>query len=210
MPCLWSPSASPLGSVLRVGVATRDSDDGDLPVLKSVQVDDQIDFRQVVEQLHGRVVSVCYALLGNASEADVVAQKVFVRLYRTVRPGARRRDFLKCAYRLAIDQCLVELRMRHVRKLFPWLTRSMPIPERNRLPAADESSDRLLAVRCLSMLPERQRALLVLKEVAGEPVEQIAAIMNMDSGAVRAHLFSARQKLRTILAAGGAEQANSS
>ena len=186
--------------------ATRDSDDGDQPVLKSVQVDDQIDFREVVEQLHSRVISVCYALLGNASEADAVAQKVFVRLYRTVRPGARRRDLLKCAYRLAIDQCLVELRMRHVRKLFRWLTRSMPIPNRNRWPAADESRDRLLAVWCLSILPERQRALLVLKEVAGEPVEQIAAIMNMDSGAVRAHLFSGRQKLRTILALRRAER----
>lgn len=186
--------------------ATRGSDDGDLPVLKSVQVDDQIDFREVVEQLHSRVVSVCYALLGNASEADVVAEKVFVRLYRAVRPGARRRDLLKCAYRLAIDQCLVERRMWHVRKLFRWLTRSMPIPDRNRWPAAGESRDRLLAVWCLSMLPERQRALLVLKEVAGEPVEQIAAIMKMDSGAVRAHLFSARQKLRTILALQRAER----
>lgn len=191
----------PVYAFVECCAATRDSDGGDLPLLKCVQAQDQIAFREIVERLQSKIFSVSYALLGSAPEADAVAQNVFVRLYRTVRPVARWQDIPQYAYRLAIDQCLVELRRRRVRKLFAWLTRSAPIPERNRLPATDESRGRILALHYLAMLPKRERALLVLREVADQPVEDIAKIMSMDPGAVRKHLFSARQRLLIAVSA---------
>jgi len=51
------------------------------------------------------------------------------------------------------------------------------------------------------MLPERERALLVLREVADQPVEDIAKIMSMDQSAVRKQLFSARQRLLSAVSA---------
>lgn len=181
--------------------ATRDSDGGDVPLLKRVQAQDQIAFREIVERLQSKILSVSFALLGSAPEADAVAQRVFVCLYRTVRHVARQQDLTQYTYRLAIDQCLVELRRRRVRKLFAWLTRSASIPDRSRLPATDESRGRILALHYLAMLPERERALLVLREVADQPVEDIAKIMSMDPAAVRKRLFSARQRLLSAVSA---------
>lgn len=181
--------------------ATRDSDGRGAPLLKCVQAQDQIAFREIVERLQSKIFSVSFALLGSAPEADAVAQRIFACLYRTVRPVARQQNLTQYAYRLAIGQCLIELRRRRVRKLFAWLTRSASIPERNRLPTTDESRGRILALRYLAMLPERERALLVLREVADQPVEDIAKIMSMDQSAVRKQLFSARQRLLSAVSA---------
>lgn len=199
----------PVYAFVECRAATRDSDSGDVPLLKRVQAQDQIAFREIVERLQSKIFSVSFALLGSAPEADAVAQRVFVCLYRTVRPVARQQDLTQYAYRLAIDQCLVELRRRRVRKLFAWLTTSASIPERDRLPATDENRGRILALQYLAMLPERERALLVLREVADQPVEDIAKIMSMDPGEVRKHLFSARQRLLSAVSAVG-KQAGSS
>ncbi len=180
---------------------TGDPSSREVQLLKQVQARDRIAFRELVEQLQSKVFSVLYALLGNASEADVAAQKVFVRLYHTVACVAQHHDPVKYTYRLAIDQCLVELRMRRLRKLFSWLAGSTLIPDANGLPKNAENRERTLVVRSLSMLPDKERTLLVLKEVAGQTVEEIADIMHLDAAVVRRRLFAARQRFRTSVSA---------
>ncbi|MCL4486676.1 MAG: sigma-70 family RNA polymerase sigma factor [Chloroflexi bacterium] len=180
--------------------ASPDPDGGNLPLPGRAKVQDLTAFHEIVERLQGKIFSVSYALLGSVPEADATAQKVFVRLYRTARPVARP-DLIQYAYRLAIDQCLIELRLRHARRFFAWFTSSAAVPDRGGLAPIDECRERDLALRYLAMLPRRERALLVLREVAGQPVEGIAQIMDMKPGAVRKHLFSARRRLLRIVPA---------
>lgn len=61
---------------------------------------------------------------------------------------------------------------------------------------AESNQDRLQ--RALSTVTDKERALLVLREVADQPVEDIAAIMHMDLPAVRRRLFVARKRLLAI------------
>lgn len=68
----------------------------------------------------------------------------------------------------------------------------------NGLPATDENRVRISIVRALSKLPEKERALLVLKEVVDQTVEEIADIMDLEPAAVRRRLSAARQKFRTV------------
>jgi len=174
------------------------ADSREVQLLNYVQAHDRIAFRETVEQLKSRVFAVSYALLGNASEADVAAQKVFVRLYHTAGRVGWQHNLMQCAYRFAIDQCIVELRRRRLRKLFGWLTGPASMSDPNGLPATDEDRVRILVVRGLSKLPEKERALLVLKEVADQTVEEIADIVHLDPATVRRRLFAARQRFRTV------------
>lgn len=190
----------PAYALAEYGAASPDSDGGNLPLPRCAGMLDLTAFREIVDQLQGKIYLVSYVLLGSVPEADVTAQKVFVRLYRTARPIARM-DLIQYAYRIAINQCLIELRLRHVRRFFAWFANSSPVPERVRLAVTDECRERNLALGYLAMLPPKERALLVLREVAGQPVDGIAKIMNMKPGTVRKHLFSARQKLLRIVPA---------
>ncbi|MCZ2078581.1 MAG: RNA polymerase sigma factor [Bryobacterales bacterium] len=199
--CLTGVKMTPVYAFVECCAATRDSNGGDLPLLKCAQAQDQIAFREIVERLQSKIFLVCYALLESAPEGEAVAERVFVRLYHRARPAASQQDLTQYTYRLAIDQCLAELRLRRVRKLFARVTRSASIPDRRRLPETDEGRRRTLALHCLAMLPKRERVLLVLREVADQAVEDIANIMRMDPVAVRKQLFSARQRLLTAVSA---------
>lgn len=68
----------------------------------------------------------------------------------------------------------------------------------NGMPATDEKRVQTLVFRGLSKLPEKERALLVLKEVVDQTVEEIADIMDLEPAAVRRRLSAARQRFRTV------------
>lgn len=191
----------PVCELAQCCVAPPDSDHEDLSLHKWAQVRDLTSFRKLVQRLQGQIFSVAYALLGSESEADRAAQKVFVRLYHSARPLDREQEVFEYAYRFAIEQVLVELRLRRLRNLMPW--HKEPVPDRDRLSATDECRERTLALQYLAVLPAKERALLVLREVANQPVESVAKIMQMKPAAVRKRLFSARQKLLSVAPLGG-------
>lgn len=164
---------------------------------RNVQTPDGLAFRELVDKLQNKVFSVSYALLGDPQEADEAAQSVFVTIYRKARWIDQEGDYLKWVYRLAIDQCFSALRTRRLRKSFAWL-----VGQRSSIRQVTDLTVRNrqgLMPRALSLIPDKERALLVLREVANQPVEDIAEIMHMDSQAVRRQLFVARKRLQASL-----------
>jgi RNA polymerase sigma-70 factor (ECF subfamily) len=52
-----------------------------------------------------------------------------------------------------------------------------------------------LIVKLLSKISEEDRALILLKEVEGHSVEELAEMTNMNENTIKVKLFRARQKL---------------
>ncbi len=158
-----------------------------------VPVTDRPAFRELVERLQSKVFFLSYALLGNVQQADEAAQKIFATVHRK-HCVKREGDDLRWIYQLTVDQCLNTLRTRRLRKFFAELMRSPSGPQANELAESTVESHQDLLVRALSNVPDRERALLALREVADQPIEDIAVIMRMDSSAVRRRLFVARRR----------------
>ena len=161
--------------------------------VRAAQTQGHLVFRQLVEKLQSRVFCLAYALLGNLQEADEAAQKVFVTMYRKPRRVDRERGYVTWAYELAVAQCLKALRIRRLRRVFIWRIGHTSTPTAP--PNSSGKSQRVPFLRALSAVPDKERALLVLKEVGEQSVEDIATIMHMESPTVRRRLFDARQKL---------------
>jgi RNA polymerase sigma-70 factor (ECF subfamily) len=175
------------------GGSVRNPGNREAQLWRNVRERDRVAFRELVDKLQGKVFSVSYALLGDPQEADEAAQSVFVTIYRKARWIDPEGDYLKWVYQLAIDQCFIALRTRRLRKSFAWLvghrsntTQVTDLTGRNRQGPL---------LRALSLIPDEERALIVLREVADQSVEDIAEIMRVDPSAVRRRLFEARQKL---------------
>jgi RNA polymerase sigma-70 factor (ECF subfamily) len=179
------------------GGSVRNSGNREAQLSRNAQALDRLAFRELVNKLQGKVFSVSYALLGDPQEADEAAQSVFVTIYRKAQWIDHESDSLKWVYQLAIDQCFSALRTRRLRKSFAWLvghrsntTQVTDLAGRNRQGPV---------LRALALIPDKERALLVLREVASQPVADIAEIMHMDSQAVRRQLFVARRRLQAKL-----------
>lgn len=57
----------------------------------------------------------------------------------------------------------------------------------------------VLVRRCIDQLPDSFRTVLLMHDIEGMPVDQVAAALDISSNAVHIRLHRARQALRTLL-----------
>ena len=151
-------------------------------------------FREFVEQYQGKVFTIAHALLGNRLEADIAAQHVFARVYRR---GRWRNEGSATVYQIAIDECLKTLHRARFRRALSWIAGSIADSDVV-MPPDGRSAERELIMARLAKLPDKERTLLVLREVAQAAVLDIAEIMRMPPDAVRRELITARLHLKRV------------
>jgi RNA polymerase sigma-70 factor (ECF subfamily) len=174
-----------------------------------------------LEQHRTALTGHCYRMLGSASEADDAVQETMVRAWRSLDRFEGRSSLRTWLYRIATRVCLdaLDRRSRRIRPMetgkvgtvddtltvLPGYTWIEPIPDAQALPAdadpaervALRQSIRLAFVAALQHLPPRQRAALLLTEVLGWPVAEVAESL----GSTVAAINSALQRARATLAA---------
>ncbi len=107
-------------------------------------------------------------------------------------------------YKITVNECYDYLRKKRVRKLV--YESDFSVEEAKRLetsePAVDPAApvDRQLAqhdfvVKLLSKVSEQDRSLILLKEVEGYSVEELAARTGLNENTIKVKLFRTRQKL---------------
>ena len=159
------------------------------------------EFQAAVLEHKDRVHSYARGILRDPEDAKDVAQECLVRLWRhreQVEPGAGCRSWL---LRSAHNLCVDRLRRRSTRPESPREenaaepTDTRPGPER--LASSTEIAGRL--ERALLDLDHRDRAIVLLREVEGLPYDEIAELLGLKIGTLKATLHRAREKLRHAL-----------
>jgi RNA polymerase sigma-70 factor (ECF subfamily) len=148
-------------------------------------------------------------LLQDAEEADSAAQDTFIKAWQALnRPQAKElEDAGRWLTRIAVNTCLDRLRSR--RWQF-WRKRPNQEDEQSILELAaspdPNAEDRVFAVEvgrrlenALKRLSLRQRAAFTLRHYEDRSLAEIAEILDLDVGTVKAHLFRAIAKLREEL-----------
>jgi len=165
-------------------------------------------FEQLVEAQAARLINLAYRLVGNRAEAEEIAQEGFLRLHRSLdgfRGDCSLSSYLyRIVSRLAIDHLRREkLRRklfffrRHEDDVDPLEVAADPGASPRDELQAKETGRRLLAA--LDGLSARQRAVFVLRHQEGLPLKEIAAMLNLEEGTVKAHLHRAVRALRAEL-----------
>jgi RNA polymerase sigma-70 factor (TIGR02960 family) len=162
----------------------------------------------------------CYRMLASFDEAEDAVQEAFLRAWRA------RQDFdgstlvRAWLYRIATNVCLDALRRRsrlgatiETSRDVPWL---QPYPDAllDEIPAADEQPDTqtveretisLVFLVALQVLPSRQRAALIARDVLGWPASDTATLLETSVPATNSALQRARATMREHLPARRAE-----
>jgi RNA polymerase sigma-70 factor (ECF subfamily) len=178
----------------------------DVTLVRRTLAGDQQAFASLVEKYKDSVFNVAYRMLGNASEAEDVAQETFVRAYTQLRTYKDTHRFstwlLSIASHLAIDQLrrrrFLALPLENV-PFLEWIADVNAGPEEAAL--AVEASDEMQKV--LSVLPAKYRAVLVLRYWHDLSYEEIAEALHLTPALVKARLHRARELVaRTMKATG--------
>ncbi len=158
-----------------------------------------------------RIYLLCRRMLQDPDEADSATQDVFLKAYKALSKSPEAAEELdnpgKWVTRIAVNTCLDRLRSK-AWKL--WGRRPEAKDEQLILDMAATTSpdaerqvfSSQIALRlegALKKLSDRQRAVFTLRHYDALPLDEIAAILRLDPGTVKAHLFRAIGKLREEL-----------
>jgi RNA polymerase sigma-70 factor (TIGR02960 family) len=177
---------------------------------------DQAAFAEQVERYRRELHVHCYRMLGSFDEAEDLVQETFLRAWRGRETFTGGPGFRAWLYRIATNACLDALRSsrRRVPSLHsfaevPWL---QPYPDRllDELAPSDTEPDAVVVARetieltylaVIQLLPPRQRAVVILRDVLGWSAAETAAMLDMTVAAANSALQRARATLRERLPA---------
>jgi RNA polymerase sigma-70 factor (ECF subfamily) len=163
----------------------------------------------------------CYRMLGSFEAADDAVQETLLRAWRS--RGSLERDewFRAWLYKIATNACLDAIKRdeRRVPSLgsmrdVPWLQPD-PDPLLEEVAPSDEQPDTALVQRetielaflaVIQLLPPRQRAVLILRDVLDWPAADVAEQLDMPVAAVNSALQRAKATLRAHLPTGRREE----
>jgi RNA polymerase sigma-70 factor (ECF subfamily) len=178
----------------------------DRELVRRAQAEDQAAFEELVRRHQHRVVAVAGGILRQREDVEDIAQQVFVKAYFSLKRFDQRAAFSTWLYKITVNECWDLLRKRKVRPLVyesdlsEDQARQFGAPEERSTPTPD-ISDRLEArqkvERLLECLDERDKMMLILKEVEGFAVEEIAEILDLNANTVKVRLFRARRRIVT-------------
>jgi RNA polymerase sigma-70 factor (ECF subfamily) len=161
---------------------------------------DQAAFQELVERYQGAVYNLAYRMLGAPEEAEDAAQEIFVRIYRQLARYDRSRKFSTWVLAIATNYCIDQLRRRRLQlvpleNIIPWARAREAGPEREALDR--EASDELQTL--LRRLPEKYRAVLILRYWEELSCAEIGEVLGVPEGTVKTQLHRARKALERLM-----------
>ena len=185
--------------------------------LAAARAGDQSAFAALVEPYRGELQAHCYRMLGSYEDSEDLVQETFLRAWRRRKSFQGRSSFRAWLYRIATNACLdvIERRPRTARAgegskplaKVPWL---QPYPDEalEAVPSADAEPDaevvaretmELAFIAAIQLLPPKQRAALILRDVLGWSAAETAALLETSVPAANSALQRARATMKRRL-----------
>jgi RNA polymerase sigma-70 factor (ECF subfamily) len=179
-------------------------------LLQRCRAGDELAWEVLVRTYQARICSIAYGYTGDPDEARDLAQEIFVRVYRKLDTCRDPDRLVPWLIRIARNVCLDHLRRRKVRPP------AQDIPAEDLVSLADPGprpdqqwlNDRRkrLVIAALQKLSKINREIILLKDMQGLPLAEIADQLDLPIGTVKSRCSRARVELaRAVIGLGGGQ-----
>ena len=151
---------------------------------------------ELLMRQHERLVLVtALRMAGNLADAQDVSQEVFLKLYRNLGKLSPDEAIASWLYRVTVNACH-DLRRR--RRPEQPVEEAGPLAAKGADPqqALSEAERRRALQLSLRMLPEKERAALVLRDLEGLSTGEVAHVLGSSEATVRSQISKARIKVK--------------
>jgi len=140
-------------------------------------------FEEIVRQWEPRLYNFALKHLGNVDDAKDITQEVFFLVYRKINQIRKPESFSSWVFSIAMNE---------IRKM--WKKRAR---ERVEIKLPSHTSEKEgYAVIALQMIPPEQREAILLKEIEGFSIKEIAGILKIPEGTVKSRIFYGLKALK--------------
>lgn len=177
-------------------------------IIEKVLGGDANAFEELVLKYEKTVYNLALRMVGDRDDAFDMTQEAFIKAYGSLSSFRGDSKFSVWIYRIATNVCLDFLRSKS-RKQQVSLTVSDDDDEDAQLDIPDPSSapEQQLMQKMsmqsveegLKTLPDKQRQILVMRELGGMSYAEIGAALSLEEGTVKSRIFRARKRLCTFL-----------
>jgi len=153
-------------------------------------------FDRLMRRYERLVLVTALRLAGSMPDAQDVSQEVFLKLYRNL--GKLDEDALTTwLYRVTVNACY-DLRRRRSRRPESPVEAAGQVAESGDDPhqALTAAERRRVLDMSLRMLPEKERAAIVLRDLEGLPTPEVARVLGSSEATVRSQISKGRIKMR--------------
>ena len=189
-------------------------------VVAAARAGDEPAFGELVQRYRRELQVHCYRMLGSFEDAEDMMQETFLRGWKNRASFQGRSSFRAWLYRIATNTCLDELERRPRRAAdappgaparapadLPWL---QPYPDHllEGVAAGEAGPEAAVVVKetiglaflaAIQLLPPRQRAALILRDVLDWSARETASLLEVSVAAANSSLQRARATLREHL-----------
>lgn len=170
-------------------------------IIERARNGDAAAFDQLMMAHQQRVMATAWRMLGNREDARDAAQEVFLRLYKHLHKYDPQQDFSGWLYRIIINVCRDAARKRkNNHSSFEAETEAGHLTELvsndNSEHAAIKSEQHAIVMKALSTLTEKERTVIVLRDLEGLSTAEVAQILGSSPTTIRSQISTARTKIK--------------
>lgn len=152
-------------------------------------------YEELISRYQKKIYATAYYMLMDSDEADDVVQAVFITLWKSLSKLKSSKKFRTWLYRITVNKAIEAIRSR--RKTSNQGLELIQIDQEEKVVIKYDM--RKIMGRVVAALPEQQRVVLILKDIEGLEMSEIAEIMKISESTVRSHLSLARQNFKKEL-----------
>ena len=181
-------------------------------VVRRVLEGDVNAYEELVLAYEKNVYNLALRMVGNAQDAEDMAQEAFLKAYNSLSGFRGDSKFSVWLYRIVNNVCLDHLRRQNRRQASSLSVEDdegeesqLDIPDESQSPEAllERSMTKDAVRRGLQALPAEQRQILLLREIQGMSYEEIGQCLDLEPGTVKSRIFRARKRLCAFLLSDG-------
>jgi RNA polymerase sigma-70 factor (ECF subfamily) len=181
----------------------------ELDLIERLKRGEESAFRSLVEQYQDLVYNTALGIVQNESDAEDVAQEVFIQVFRSIGTFKSEAKLSTWIYRITTTRALDLLRARKSKKRFGLLKRLWETEEESPVEnisdfnhpgvSLERKEEAAQLMTAIAQLPENQKVAFVLHKLEGLSYLEVAEVMGNTLPAVESLMHRARLNLRKIL-----------
>lgn len=182
----------------------------DLKLIRRCKRGEEAAFAELLARYRGPIYSLCYRMVRNAEDARDLAQETFIKVFGLLDRYDEDYAFSSWLFRIATNHCIDHLRRNRLRMLsmergggIEGDERELQVPDSGPRPDTvlqrKEAMERLWEV--VSGLPPHYRAIILLRHDQQLSYEEIAEVLDLPLGTVKARIHRARNLVQDRLRA---------
>ena len=185
-----------------------DSREEDAVLIRRALAGEQRSYKKLRQKYHESIYNLIYRMIRDKDEVEDLTQEAFIKAFMSLSSFNDEFAFSTWLYKIATNNCIDYIR----RKKLQTFSIDKPIESKEsdytyELPDSTYEPDQDLIDRqrkklledAINSLPAKYRHVIHLRHVEEKEYQEIAAILRLPLGTVKAHIFRAREMLNKCL-----------